>query len=224
MLLFWLSVTGIFLNHTDDLDLAEQPLGHSLLLKLYGIEQPQVISYGVGPSAWLSLAGDMLYWNDVKLTRCAPGAFSAVAIAEHLILATCGQALLLLSDGQIAERLGASYGTPQPLGTLGRCDATLCMQSGSQRYLLDFDQLRWYRTESPLEITLVPSEPPLALRDTLNKQWLTTDVNWERLMLDLHAGRSFGLGPWLMDGVAILIMVLSLSGLGIWLAGRKRRR
>lgn len=223
LLLLWLSVTGLFLNHTDDIALAEQPLRHELLLKLYGVDQVPVTSLAVGQAQWLSRAGDVLYWNTRKLGQCGAGPFSAALVDDDLVLATCGQALLLLAEGEIAERLGASYGTPQPLGPLGQCAGQLCMQSGTARYWLDLDQLRWTRTDAPLESTLQPVPAPAALTTFLREQWLTADVNWERLMLDLHAGRSFGLGPWLMDAVAMLIIVLSLSGFGIWLAGRKRR-
>ena len=64
---------------------------------------------------------------------------------------------------------------------------------------------------------------PENILNGIENQWVSAEVNWERLMLDLHAGRTFGLGPWLMDAVALLIIVLSMTGFGIWLAGRKRR-
>ena len=39
----------------------------------------------------------------------------------------------------------------------------------------------------------------------------------ERLMVDLHSGRLFGLGgTWLMDIVAALMVVLAVSGLWLW--------
>ncbi|UTA49131.1 PepSY domain-containing protein [Simiduia sp. 21SJ11W-1] len=224
LLLLWLSVTGIFLNHTDDLALAEQPLRHRLLLNLYGISEPEVASLAIGEGQWLSRAGDYLYWNSRKLARCPGSQISAVPLAQDLLLARCDQALLILANGEIAERIGASYGTPQPMGPLGHCGGAVCMQSGRANYLFDVDQLRWTRTEQAFTHTLEEQQPPAPLQAELGKRWLTADVNWQRLMLDLHAGRPFGLGPWLMDAVALLIIVLAMSGFGIWLAGRKRRR
>jgi hypothetical protein len=39
----------------------------------------------------------------------------------------------------------------------------------------------------------------------------------ERLMLDLHSGRLFGLGgTWLMDIVAALLVILAASGMWLW--------
>jgi uncharacterized iron-regulated membrane protein len=54
---------------------------------------------------------------------------------------------------------------------------------------------------------------------------LTTD----QLVLDIHTGRILGkLGPLLMDVVAIMLLILSLSGCYMWLkrtqkSGRKKR-
>jgi len=44
----------------------------------------------------------------------------------------------------------------------------------------------------------------------------------ERVLLDLHSGRFFGrFGPWIFDTIAVLLILLALSGTWIWL---KRKR
>jgi hypothetical protein len=40
------------------------------------------------------------------------------------------------------------------------------------------------------------------------------DIHWERVLFDVHSGRLFGrYGPWLMDIMAVLFVVLAVSGL-----------
>jgi hypothetical protein len=66
--------------------------------------------------------------------------------------------------------------------------------------------------------------PPATLAlelDALASEGLLT---WERVLLDLHAGRLFGrLGPWLVDAVAIALVALALSGIALWVKQRLRR-
>ncbi len=48
-------------------------------------------------------------------------------------------------------------------------------------------------------------------------RWLSA----ERILLDVHSGRILGrYGPWLMDGAAILLLILAATGLIGWFRGR----
>ncbi|WP_081640108.1 PepSY domain-containing protein [Simiduia agarivorans] len=224
LLLLWLSVTGIFLNHTDDLDLAEAPLGSPVLLRAYGVDKVPATHIQVPSGQWLSQSGDYLYLDGERVSACYPGAFSVAPLQEDVWAVLCDLDILVLArSGQVLERLGASYGIPQPMTALGFCADDLCLKSGTYYYSLDLDNLRWTLLDEPDFSRLPIGEAPDLVLQHITDRWLSREVNWERLMLDLHAGRVFGLGPWLMDAVAILTIILCLSGLGIWLAGRKRR-
>ncbi|WP_390594173.1 PepSY domain-containing protein [Simiduia litorea] len=224
LLLLWLSVTGLMLNHTDDLALAERPLAYGVLLQLYGISETPVTSYQLPNQAFLSQAGDHLYFQGQRVSHCGTDQFSMVAVDEALFLAACGRELLMITDaGELVERIGASYDLPQPITALGLCDAKPCLQNGTAAFYIDVDGLTWQPAASDFTASVAAPLPENIL-SAIEAQWVSAEVNWERLMLDLHAGRTFGLGPWLMDAVALLIIVLSMTGFGIWLAGRKRRK
>lgn len=48
-------------------------------------------------------------------------------------------------------------------------------------------------------------------------RWLSL----ERILLDVHSGRIFGhYGPWLMDGAALMLLILAATGIIGWLRGR----
>lgn len=224
LLLLWLSVTGLFLNHTDDLELAERPLGYAYLLQLYGIDSLPVTSFASANETVFSQAGDHLYLQSSRLTQCRTDQFSFLVVDSSWLLAACGVELVMLTpQGEVVERIGAAYDIPQPLTALGLCDEHACIQSASGYFSIDVDTLTWQAVAPEKFIAAQPIQTPADIEVAVAAQWVSAEVNWQRLMLDLHAGRSFGLGPWLMDAVAILIIILSLSGLGIWLAGRKRR-
>jgi hypothetical protein len=59
----------------------------------------------------------------------------------------------------------------------------------------------------------------------LKEQYRGRGLSVERVIADLHSGRVIGIvGPFVMDVVAVLLIVLSLSGLLLWLRPRGSQR
>lgn len=228
VMLIWVSVSGILLNHTDAFDLADQPVHQSWLLNLYGIERPAVTSYPVD-DRWISHSGDHLYVDSQSITHCL-GVFSGIGIADdiadspHIIAAACGDDIVLLtSSGDILERLSSNLQLASPISQLGQCNVDtakqICFSDTKNNYLLDPTTSQWEITHHNI-VALTTSEMPKNLRDELNKTLVS--LNWERVILDIHSGQILGLGPWLMDAVAILLIILGLSGIGIWVISKRR--
>jgi len=66
-----------------------------------------------------------------------------------------------------------------------------------------------------------PQSPPLNLQQALITQVSEQIIPVERLLLDLHSGRLFGIwGVYFMDLIAILILILAATGLFMWLQRR----
>lgn len=228
VMVIWVSITGILLNHTDAFDLADQPVHQSWLLKLYGIERPAVTSYEVDHH-WISHSGDHLYLDNQSITHCL-GKFSGLGVASAteasplIMAAACGEDIVLLtSQGDILERLSNSLQLPSPISQLGQCDADkakqICFSDSKNNYLLDTNASQWQITNHKI-IALPTTEMPKNLQQELNKTLVS--LNWERVILDIHSGQILGWGPWLMDAVAILLIILGLSGIGIWVISKRR--
>lgn len=64
----------------------------------------------------------------------------------------------------------------------------------------------------------VDYEPlPSDLAATLQDAAICRQISWERWLLDLHAGRLFGVyGPQVMDAVALIFVILAGSGVVLW--------
>jgi len=63
---------------------------------------------------------------------------------------------------------------------------------------------------------------PLTMADEFDE---TAFISWERLLLDLHAGRFLGpLAAWFSDIMASLIIILSLSGIWLWWKNYRRSK
>ena len=67
------------------------------------------------------------------------------------------------------------------------------------------------------------SDVPPALLESLRLLYRGRGLTIERVVADIHSGRIVGLaGPYFMDLVAILLIVLGISGLVIWLRPRRK--
>lgn len=218
------SITGILLNHTSELHLADRPLRQTWLLSLYGIQKPVITSYQLGDQ-WVShLGGEYLYLDAKELAYCSGHLHGAISQPEFAV-AACGNELLLFTPaGEVVERIGAVYGLPQPLNGLGVCDQQLCVKSGTQLHQVNIEQLKWQDYQGQAVSLTKNQRLPKAIKQPLLNDYYGNAISWERVLLDLHNGHLFQMGPWLMDMVGVLLIVLAVTGVTMWYSGQRRRR
>lgn len=223
------AVTGILLNHTSQLALMHQPVRSPWLLSLYGIQAPIISSYrlqtdGAAQPQWLSHLGERLYLNQRELAYCASRLRGALMLEAFAVVACADELLLFSSAGEVIERIGPVYGVPQPVKGLGLCDDQLCLQTPDHYYLINLEQLTWQPFQ-PATVALAQPQPlPPAIKQPLLNSYYGDAITWERVLLDLHNGRLLQLGPWLMDLVALSLLVLGGTGVTMWYRGQRRRR
>jgi hypothetical protein len=209
----FLSVTGLALNHGETWQLDKKTIP-SWLASLY-IETPDLTGFKV-TEGLVYQAGHTLYLNEHAVTRCSETLIGAAEISGLIITACEGELLAFLGSGQLVERLGAAHGVPSPITRL----AMNPHMEGA--FVFVGNDEGWYRynmEELSSESILVsdesmmqasPAEIPANLA-------LGGAITWERLILDLHAGRWPGFSStWFLDAVAGLLIVLALSGIGIY--------
>jgi len=210
----FLSVTGLALNHGETWQLDKKTIP-SWLASLY-IETPDLTGFKV-TEGLVYQAGHTLYLNEHAVTSCSETLIGAAEISGLIITACEGELLAFLGSGQLVERLGAAHGVPSPITRL----AMNPHMEGA--FVFVGNDEGWYRynmEELSSESILVsdesmmqasPAEIPANLA-------LGGAITWERLILDLHAGRWPGFSStWFLDAVAGLLIVLALSGIGIYL-------
>lgn len=215
-----LAVTGLTLNHTDDLGLDERHLAAGWLLNWYGIEAPDeadsyVLSYGV-----VTRLGDRLYLDTRLIEHDVSAINGAVASEDLVIVAIDGDLLLLTADGERVERLGREAGLPQGIDSLGLDPANrVLLRSSAGLYRAGPALLSWDRVaDDPGPIRWArPAATDEAMLVTLRADYLGSILSLERVLLDLHSGRILGrFGPWLMDLAAVLLLVLAVTGIWLW--------
>lgn len=223
LLIIIVSVTGIFLNHAHELTLDRQPVQIRLLLSFYGVERPTPVNFALDDN-WVSGNDNQLYLNATPWQHCAGALTGALSVADGWLV-TCERELLLTTtSGELIERIGANFGLPLPVTALGYCGAQPCLLSQQQHFVIDTTQLSWQKITSDKFSQTLPANLPADVMDKLAPHLWRNDITWERVLLDLHSGRLFGLGPWLADILALLLIALAISGLVVWWSGKRKRK
>ncbi|MGD2137559.1 MAG: PepSY domain-containing protein [Gammaproteobacteria bacterium] len=217
-----LALTGLALNHTEELGLDTAHVQSDLLLDWYGIHAPANLkSFRAGPHH-ITAAGDHVYWNSTRLERISPPLLGALAFSDLIVIGTEGQLLLFTPQGELIERLDGAAGVPAGMRALGlAADGRLAIRAAHGDYLTDENFLEWQESAAPDVDWIEPEDPPAALQQAIRAAYRGSDLSLERVVLDLHSGRILGgRGVYLVDAAAILFLVL--AGSGVWLWSRRR--
>lgn len=219
-----IAVTGLLLNHTEDLQLDSDYVQNDWILDWYGIESPQPAASFRAGNRHLTLLGDQLYLGRRRIEGRYGRLNGAVEADDMLIVAVDDGILMLTPRGELIEHLKAGDGVPGEIGRIGRDPAGRpVVRTPRGSYRPDADFLRWQLLKGVKQVHWASPEPPDPQRsDWLQRNYRGSILPLERVVLDLHSGRFFGrAGPWLFDAAAVVLILLALSGTWIWL---KRKR
>lgn len=216
LVLLLLAVTGLLLNHSGQLKLAQRTVDYPLVLALYGIEVPEPTAFAVGKQ-WLShWGGTQIYLQDRAVAYCAAPLSGAIMWRGQIVAACVDTLVLLTPDGDEIERLGSQYDLPVPITGLAAGE-WLILQTPQQNFRIDLERMSWQPVQADVSPVVEQSLPaPLAavLRPIVAGEQLT----FERVIADIHSGRILGAaGVWLADLAALGIVFVALSGFWCWL-------
>lgn len=218
-----LSVTGLALNHTEELGLDSTHVKSALLLDWYGVHAPEhMTSYQAGPHT-ITATGNHLYWNATELTGLQGPLIGALVYTDLVIVAVPGKLLLFSLEGELVEQLDGAAGVPAGMQAIGITpDSGLAIQAAHGYYRTSAEFLKWQETQSLDASWASATEASEDLSMALQTAYRGTGLSLERVMLDLHSGRILGnAGVYLVDAAAILFLLLAMSG--VWLWTRRRR-
>jgi hypothetical protein len=224
VLIIFICITGLLLNHTDDLELGKVPVDAEWLLSAYGIDTPAIISFGnVNISA--SQIANKLYYRTTPLSGNFSSLTGMVESGDTVIIATTDELILLTRAGELIETLEAYTGIPAYIRRIGlhpELGPALNTASGdwhSNTELMNWEALTDTKTIAWSGPVLLPEASQQELKVLYRGQGLSL----ERVILDLHSGRIFGpAGPLLADMVAVLFILLALTGIWMWFKTRRK--
>jgi hypothetical protein len=228
-----LSITGLLLNHTEDLNLDSSYVKSGWLLDWYGIKAPKnLLSFEAG-GHWISQLGERFYFDGHELAGREvdedDNLIGAVKLGDNIIVAVEGHVMLLSLSGELIETLGGAEGVPAGMRTIGLDQGRLVVRASHGDYLTDKDLLHWDESEEGETHIRAdadwarPAALPKNLYDQLAGAYRGKGLTTERVLLDLHSGRILSTpGVLLVDLMAILITLLAITGVWMWVRHARR--
>lgn len=218
---FMLAITGVLLNHNDALRLDARYLRSTSLAHWYGLRSsiPQL-----GYSSAHGHAADdgrSCAFNGIIVTGCEAPLVGMVEAEGLFYLATATTIHILDAKGRLVEKLAATSLPASPILRVGTMQDKLVIAT-PQGVFMSADGLEW---EAPTAASLSWSTPqplPSDVKDRL-RTLFTPRLSLERIILDIHSGRIMGrYGTLIMDTIALILGLLSISGLWIHLRSARK--
>jgi hypothetical protein len=211
-----LTLSGILLNHAVDLGLDRRPVSTGWILDLYGIRiAPPETGFPVR-AHWLSVAAGRVYFDAHEIQTID----QLTGVTEHdgVVLAAGRDMLLVLdADGGLLERLDRES-LPGRLRWLGTGASGIVVGTPNGMFTADLSTLHWTETADSAVAVSKPAPLPPVLAQQIAVRARSLELNWERVLQDLHSGRLIGrYGPWIVDGFAVALLLLALSGFWLWM-------
>ena len=225
LLVFILSLTGIMLNHTEDLKLDETVVESDFILDWYDINpHGSPVSYNAG-DIWISQWNQQLFFNGINFFSHKEKLQGAVRIDDLIAIALDNFVLLLDNEAEIIELMPvtSSYSTIK-IGIHN--NKIILLDSDNKTYISNTDFTNWQAYELKGAVWTVPfnlSETQIA---TLKEEYRGQGLSLEKVILDLHSGRIFNAkwGVYIMDLSALLMMLLGISGTWVWWSRKSKMR
>jgi hypothetical protein len=224
LFLIFLSISGIALNHTTLLSLSHKAITSPLLLNHYGIKPPSDIRF-YQQKEWL--VTDQFVWLGDKLVFESDEPIISISkFQSYNLLATTNQLVIFTANGELVDKLDSLSDLPTPIQALSVSEHNILLKTPNGYYQGDSEFSDWQKIETLIEPIWIIAESAKKIESTsASTQYQSQFLNWERVILDAHSGRLFGdYGVIFMDIIAFMLILLSVSGIYMWLKHTKKQR
>lgn len=216
-----IAITGLLLNHSDDLGLPQGYLSAGVAKRLYGIDAPPIDAAFDAAGISIVTAANTVYANGTVIADDAGEIRGAVVSNNLIVIATDREFILTTRDSVLIER--SAIASAQQLNTIGLVGSRVIVELSDGRFEFDPNQMQLSALD-PAVTDIVWSEP-VQLNDEqlhrVNGAAVGQIISWERVLSDLHSGRILpGVGRYIFDLTALCLLYLCLSGVLLWFRQR----
>ena len=218
LILIVLAISGIFLNHTIDFDLDERYLNWPWLMEHYGVSNVKADHVYLLEDNVISQIKEQVFIDAIPVAKSAQAIIGGIKLDEFTVIATKDALILLTSDREYIETMSSGAGVPSQIQRIGLHNGQPVLQTIKGQLRSDHLMEQW--SENSL-IGVSWSEPtamPDSVINDLAKYFHGKGITIERFVLDIHNGHILGaMGMWILDFFGFLTILLSLSGLWMWI-------
>ena len=227
-----LSVSGIALNHSDQFEFPQTHVDSDFITSLYGLKDPDTIQAFAINDTFLIGVDEQLWLGDNHIIDDAGYLKSAVFFNGVIVAIVDEQLLLLSASGEIIEKMNSFAGVPENISQLAvsldgsKTVDLIWMKSPNQLFVSDEQLLQWDLVEADFTLDwAMPVQLSTVQQQHISKNFRSLLITWERVILDFHSGRIFGvMGPLFSDLVALLLILLSISGISMWVRNFRKAK
>lgn len=212
-----LSVTGIFLNHSDDLSLNKHYLNWPWLLKHYGLKAPEPKqNFNLGSNSVTNVDGQIFY-NEVKLFQTSDEIKGAILKNNYLYIALSDEIMIFDDAIEIVMSLVNMPATVELIGTNPDDEQIRFLDSNYQSWTYNAADSEWIPDSTKIHDWSQLEPMSSSQRQRMQDYFLSKGVTLEQFLLDLHNGAIFKkIGKYLLDAIGVLTFLLSITGILMW--------
>ena len=218
-----IALTGLVLNHADDLGLTQTPAA-SWLVGLYGVELPPVDSAFNAGDVQFATSAATLFANGEEVAKGIGRLTGAVGVSGVTVAATEDEIFVTDPMGALIERYVADVAIRQ----IGSSDQRIFIADGATISEFDAQAMNLVAIDDALAPHIRwsrPVAPNVEQARQIGLAMLGQALNWERVLLDIHSGRILpGLGRWLADLTALALLYMCGTGIVLWTRRRQPRQ
>lgn len=218
LFVIFLVISGIALNHSQQLQLNNNYIQTQWLLDLYQINPTSEPVSFEADGLRVSQLGERIYFNEREIAKDVQQLIGLVSVNDVVTVAYDGQLIVLSKDGETIEHLTGVEGVPAGMKEIGSDDqGDIVIKAAHGYYHVNLDALEWKEYDYLDASWLLASAIPEDLNEDLLQQYRGSGLTIERVLLDLHSGRIVGSwGVYFVDFIALLLLVLSCTGVWMW--------
>jgi hypothetical protein len=213
-----LAATGILLNHSSQLNLDEEYLTWPWLLEHYGVASVEADVVFLLENKAISQFGQQIFVDSTPVTMSPLPLLGGLKLDDIMVLATSDGLILLTSEGEFVERMTSAVGIPSQIQNIGLFHGDPVLQTRDGMFRSDYMLDSWEAISLQGVSWSAPQPMPTSVEKSLAAYFHGKGISIERFVLDIHNGRILDeFGVWLLDALAIIMIVLSFTGIVIWL-------
>lgn len=215
-----LALSGIFLNHSDDLKLNKIYINTPWVLQQYNLEVPKADNvYTIKNNNFIRIDQEV-FFNAEPILFIENDFVGVVKRDDKYILADNKNLHVMNNEGLLLTTLSD---LPFSIKRIGMFD--------DQIYIEDYKDIIWSSTtlndwENSSDNSVEWSKKGVITKvnqEKIKKYFIGNGISLEQVILDFHSGAIFKkMGKVFFDVISILLITLSISGIYLWKAKGRR--